>query len=485
MAWVALAPLALAILRAARRARSPLRHAFLTGVVAGLGYFTGTVYWVTNVMAFYGGLSTPVAAGVAALLIAYLAIYPGLAALVTVVAVRRAGLAGLWLLPFAWTAAEYGRGVVLGGFPWVLLGTSQAPVLPVAQLASVTGVYGLSWLLAASGTALGVVIASRGQAWKGAAALTALVAAIWAWGAWRLDANVLAGAGTPVRVGIVQGNVPQDEKWDPANARDILYRYIDGSREVVDQGARFVLWPESATPFFYEEEPAGRRVIEDFARETGATLLFGSDQVERGTPPRYYNSAFLVGPDGTTRGVYRKVHLVPFGEYVPLKQLLFFAAPLVEAVSDFSPGDEVVMLPLAGAPISCAICYEVVYPTLSRRAVRRGSRLLTTITNDAWFGRSSAAYQHFDQAAVRAVEHGRYLVRAANTGVSGIVDPYGRVLARTDLFVTTTVTGDVRLLEGLTVYGKMGDLAVWVSLAICVLALLGVRKEPTGGRLAR
>lgn len=482
---MALAPLALAVLHAARRTRSPLRQAFLTGVVAGLGYFAGTVYWVTDVMAFYGGLSTPVAIAVAALLIAYLAIYPGLATLATVVVVRRAGLAGLWLLPFAWTAAEYGRGVVLGGFPWVLLGTSQVPVLPVAQLASITGVYGLSWLLAASGTAIGVVIASRGQAWKGAAGLAAAIALIAAWGAWRLDGNALTAQGDALRVGIVQGNVPQDEKWDPANAHDILYRYVDGSREVVDRGARLVLWPESATPFFYEEEPAGRRVIADFARATGTTLLFGSDQVERGTPPRYYNSAFLVGPDGWTRGVYRKVHLVPFGEYVPLKDLLFFAGPLVDAVSDFSPGDEVVMLPFNGTPVSAAICYEVVYPTLSRTAVRRGSRLLTTITNDAWFGRSSAARQHFDQAAMRAVEHGRYLVRAANTGVSGIVDPYGRVLARTELFVTATVTGDVRLLEGLTVYGKMGDLAVWVSLAICALALLGVRKEPKVGRLAR
>ncbi len=137
------------------------------------------------------------------------------------------------------------------------------------------------------------------------------------------------------------------------------------------------------------------------------------------------------------------MHLVPFGEYVPLKRLLFFAAPLVEAVSDFSAGDRVVMLPVAGHPVSTAICYEVVYPDLGRRATLAGSQLLTTITNDAWFGRSSAPWQHFELASMRAIEQGRYLARAANTGISGIVDPYGRVLSKTRLFEETTVVGEV------------------------------------------
>jgi len=211
--------------------------------------------------------------------------------------------------------------------------------------------------------------------------------------------------------------------------------------------------------------------VRQVARETGAYLLVGSDQLERGPVPRYYNAAFLLGPDGRTLGVYRKIHLVPFGEYVPFKRLLFFVAPLVESVADFSPGAEAVQLPIGIGTASTAICYEVVYPSLIRRFVLAGSQLLTTVTNDAWYGRSSAPHQHFEQAAMRAIEQGRYLVRAANTGVSGIVDPYGRVLERTPIFEEAVVVGDVRLIEATTIYGRMGDLFAYLCAALTVLAL--------------
>ena len=211
-------------------------------------------------------------------------------------------------------------------------------------------------------------------------------------------------------------------------------------------------------------------------RATGVALLFGSDQIERGSPPSYYNSAFLLRPDGSTAGVYRKMYLVPFGEYVPLKRLLFFVGPVVEAVADFSPGREVVMLPVGRFPISTAICYEIVYPGLVRRTVLAGSRLLTTITNDAWYGQSSAPYQHFEQASMRAIEEGRYLVRSANTGISGIVDPYGRVVRQSALFETAVLVGDVRLLEGLTVYGRIGDLLAYLCVAITAAAAMAARR---------
>ena len=171
-------------------------------------------------------------------------------------------------------------------------------------------------------------------------------------------------------------------------------------------------------------------------RELRVPLLLGSDEIEPGDPPKNYNSAFMLDPAGATAAVYRKIHLVPFGEYVPFQRLLFFVGPLVEAVSAFSPGTRVTMLPVEGHMVSTAICYEVTYPALQREAVRQGSEMLTTITNDAWYGESSAAFQHFEMAAMRAIEQGRYLVRSANTGISGIIDPYGRVLIRTSLFET-------------------------------------------------
>ena len=199
-----------------------------------------------------------------------------------------------------------------------------------------------------------------------------------------------------------------------------------------------------------------------------------------GDAPRYFNAAFLVSPEGERREVYRKMRLVPFGEYVPLRHLLFFVAPLVESVAGFTAGTSVVPLRVGGHTITTAICYEVVYPHLAREAVLAGSELLTTITNDAWYGTSSAPYQHFEQARVRAIEQGRWLARAANTGISGIVDPYGRVVAQTALFERRVLVGDVRLRTGRTIYATIGDSFVYASLVVSgfVWGALLVRRRP-------
>jgi apolipoprotein N-acyltransferase len=187
---------------------------------------------------------------------------------------------------------------------------------------------------------------------------------------------------------------------------------------------------------------------------------------------RTYNAAFLVKPDGQVGAVYRKMHLVPFGEYVPLQRMLFFVKPIVEAVSDFVPGTEAVVLPVGTHHASTAICYEVIFANLMRQFVVNGSELLTTITNDAWYGTSSAPYQHWDQAAMRAIEGGRYLARAANTGISGFVDPYGRVLQKTTLFTPAMLVGDLRFIRERTIYSRIGDLVAWLSLAASLAALL-------------
>ncbi|MDQ3441151.1 MAG: apolipoprotein N-acyltransferase, partial [Planctomycetota bacterium] len=191
----------------------------------------------------------------------------------------------------------------------------------------------------------------------------------------------------------------------------------------------------------------------------------------------YYNAAFLVKSDGSVGAVYRKMHLVPFGEYVPLKSLLFFVGPIVEAVSAFTPGDDPVLLPVGDHLVSTAICYEVIFPSLIRRFVVDGSEMLTTITNDAWYGRSSAAYQHWEQAAMRSIEQGRYLARAANTGISGFVDPYGRVVQKTDLFHPAVLGADLRFIKTRTIYSRVGDVAAWTSLAVVVFALAGTMRR--------
>lgn len=480
---MALAPLLVAL---SGRGGRPPRRPFLLGLLTGGVYFGGTLYWTPDVLRTFGGISLPLAVFAGGLLVAYLAIYPACFAALTARAAARSGASGLMAAPVIWVGMELLRRWVLGGFPWVQLGASQAGVVPIVQTASLAGVYGLSALLVAASAALAVAMVGRGRVRWAAPAMVAATAGLLAgWGAWRAGEGSLTTVGPAIRVALAQGNIPQHEKWDRDRAARILGTYLEQTREGASRGASLVIWPESSTPFLYEQDRAGGEAIRRTVREHGVSLLFGSDQYEDGQPPRFYNAAFLLAPDGTTAAVYRKMHLVPFGEFVPLKRLLFFVAPLVESVADFSPGREAAVMPVGASRLSTAICYEVVYPDLMAAFVARGSQLLTTITNDAWYGRTSAPHQHFWMATLRAVEQGRYLVRSANTGISGIVDPYGRVVARTRLFERTVLTGDVRFLDHRTVYARTGDAFAWA----CGLGTAAVwaftRPRKTRGRRSR
>ncbi|HEY7792193.1 MAG TPA: apolipoprotein N-acyltransferase [Vicinamibacterales bacterium] len=483
LAWLALLPLLVALGGGPgpRRRVPGAGRAFLLGLVTAAVYFGGTLYWVTAVMANFGDLSTPIAVGVNIIFVAYLALYPALFALVMAFLVRRIGAAAVLLAPAVWVATELGRARLFTGFPWVLLGYSQTPLLPIAQLASIVGVYGLSALVALVSAALAYLFIAAGSRRYVPIALTvAGVMAVGFWGGRRLHDSRLTHEGTAISVGLVQGDVPQNEKWDAARSGSVFQTYLHLSRVAASHGAQVIIWPEASTPFVFGGDPLGTRAVEDLARETHTTLLVGSDWIEQGATPRYYNAAIVVNPAGQVGGLYKKMHLVPFGEYVPLKTVFFFAAPLVQAVSNFSAGTEPTLLPLDGHPASTAICYEIVYPELVRRFVVEGSQLLTTITNDAWFGRSSAPYQHFEQASLRAVEEGRYLARAANTGISGFVDPYGRVISRSNLFEPLTMVGTVRFLTDRTIYSRIGDLFAWLCVAIAIGAFLAAWRTGIG-----
>ena len=468
-AWIALVPLLVALGSARRMAVS---RAFGLGLVTGLVAFAGILYWITGVMTTYGGLPWLTAVAVNALLVAYLGLFPGLFA---IVAVRGLDSLGAVLAAAAWVISEMGRGYLFGGFPWAFLGYSQVEVLPIAQVASLFGVYGLSFLIVLVNAVLAgaIVVPSRSR-FLAVGATAGLILLTAGWGQWRLTRSALTSAGEPVRVAMIQGNVPQEEKRDPLQRGSILETYLSASRAAAADGARLLIWPESATPLPFEEDPAAGEAIRTLVATLEVHLLFGSEAIERGDDFRYYNAAFLVGADGAPRGTYRKIRLVPFGEYVPLRRWLFFVDTLVPTVADFSPGTEAVTWSVDGHRVSTAICYEVIYPDLISAFVAGGSELLTTITNDAWFGESSAPHQHFAQAAMRAIEQGRYLVRAANTGISGVVDPYGRVLARTNLFEHATVVVDVRWLRARTVYGRTGDLFAYAC-GLLVLGVLGAR----------
>jgi apolipoprotein N-acyltransferase len=493
--WIALVPLLIAlsgwrgqpalggVVDKGRLPGQPLRRAFALGLTAGTVSFIGTIYWTGTVVAQFGGLATPVAIIAMLLLALYLGLFPAWFAVMTARIVARAGAPALLLAAAPWTATEFFRGYLFGGFPWVPLGNSQVTVLPIAQLASVLGVYGLSALVAFVNTALAYALLATGRdRLKALAFASILVFGVGAWGTWRIADGSLTRDGEPLRVGLVQGNIAQDDKWNPGEARRILTTHIAMTREAVRRGAQYVLWPESATPFMFEEDSVGAQAVRALAREVGVPILFGSDQIERGARPRLYNAAFLVSPKGEVLAVYRKIHLVPFGEYIPFKRWLFFVSPIVESLAEFVPGTSVVMIPVGSHVTSTAICYEVVYPSLIRQAVEGGSELLTTITNDAWYGHSSAPYQHFALASMRAIEHGRYLARAANTGISGIVDPYGRVIERSGIFEQVALVGDVRFLTSRTIYSAVGDVVAYVAIALTASALIVVGRNRLGVR---
>ena len=474
VAFIALVPLYVALSgwtgRAGQAPGVTAGRGFRLGLIAGFVHFAGTVYWTGATVQTFGGLPLPVAVFVTGLLVLYMATFVALAAAASAVFIRQFGLVGLALSPAAWVATEYTRGFLFGGFPWIPLGNTMVTLLPIVQLASLVGVYGLSALVATINVGFAATALATGRTRIVAVAGTiVLIATVAIWGGQRMAGNRLT-QGDVVRVGLIQGNIAQADKWNPARAGMIVDRYLQLTRQAAANGADFLLWPESSTPFNFQED-AGADQIRALVLDLGKPLVLGSDEMEPGTPPRYYNAGFMLNTAGATAAVYRKMHLVPFGEYVPFQRLLFFVGPLVEAVSAFTPGERVTMLPVREHMVSTAICYEVTYPTQAREAVRQGSELLTTITNDAWYGRSSAAYQHFEMAAMRAVEQGRYLVRAANTGISGIIDPYGRVVIKTDLFETVAVVGEARFVQEWTLYARIGDLVALLGTVLTVLAL--------------
>ena len=472
VAWVALVPLLVVAARV-----SPWR-ALSLGLLTGVVHFAGTLYWIPPVMVSFGGLPLPIAWGVHALLVLYLAIFPALFAAALADLVTRYGPRAVFLAPAVWVATELGRMYLFTGFPWTLVGYSQMGVITIAQTASVVGVLGVSALVLLLNAATAYALIAGPRLRIAPIAATALIwVAAAGFGAWRLADAALLTAGVPLRVAALQGNVAQEDKWDPRSANAIVDTYLDQTREAVERGASLVVWPEAATPYPLDRDPRAED-IRAVARRRGVHLLIGTteESLDERDAVRYYNAAYMLDGVGATAAVYRKQHLVPFGEYVPLRDMLFFVAPLVEAVGGFTPGASATTLPMGGQSVSTAICYEIIYPALVREQVLAGSQLLTTVTNDAWYGQSSAPHQHFQQAAMRAIEQGRFLVRAANTGISGIVDPYGRVLVRSALFQPAVLAGEVRLLDGLTIYARMGDVPAY-CLAILAAVALGWRRR--------
>jgi apolipoprotein N-acyltransferase len=462
-AWIAFVPLFLAL------GKKEPKHAFRLGFICGLTAYGGILYWVNIVMTTYGKLPLAVSFCLYLLLSAYVALYVGLIAYL-INRGEQTGVSSVFSFPFLWVGFEFIRAFVLTGFPWASLGHSQYRTLPLIQISDITGVYGISFLIA-----LANIIAYRiikglvrkepvAYPLRGATIFLLLMALTIGYGFYRLNQTE---QGEPLKVALVQGNIPQDVKWDPAFQESTVGIYERLTRKACTGGGTLVVWPESALPFYFQAEEQYAARVKSLATELKSCLVVGSPAFEKQEERmRYLNSAFLLSPSGEVLGRSDKMHLVPFGEYVPLQKMLPFVNKLVAGIGDFSPGTKAVPLNTGKGEIGVLICFEGIFPELARDYVRAGSRLLVNITNDAWFGRSSAPYQHLSMTVFRAVENRVPLVRAANTGISAVIDSKGHIRGMTPLFKETFLAGEVHYGTRRTLYNRIGDMFAWICLMV-------------------
>ncbi|MFO7984048.1 MAG: apolipoprotein N-acyltransferase [Desulfuromonadales bacterium] len=460
LAWIGLVPLFLV----------SSRRPFRSGFVAGAVFFALVLYWLNIVMTTFGRLHPVLSVTAYLLLVLYLALFFGVATWAAARMQEKVGLSPIITLPVLWVGLEFIRSFLLSGFPWASLGYSQQSHPLLYQSADLFGIYGIGFLIVLSNAVLaGVVGYLRNRSfwslpWRGITVFALLFLLNIAYGTWRLDGDI-DQRDDMIQTTLVQGNIDQSIKWSPAHKETTVDIYRRLSLDASGDETDLIIWPESATPFYFQDDGELGRKVSALPRETDSYLLFGSPAYER-VDDRYkfLNSAYLLDSDGSVLGRSDKVHLVPFGEYVPLGRLLPFIDKLVVGIGDFSPG-AVSPLSMNGTEVGVLVCYEAIFPELARQWVRQGSDLLVNITNDAWFGRSSAPSQHLAMTRFRAVENRIWIARAANTGISAFIAPSGKIVAQTQVFQEETLRESIGTGSRATLYTRFGD----VGPVLCIL----------------
>ncbi len=486
-AWAAFVPLFYAI------EDEPLARVFGWAWLAGFAFYLGSLYWIPIPLHDFADVRMEFAIVPALLLAGVLALYSGCAVWCGAYVTRRLAIPIVVTMPIAWTAAEWLRSFFPVGFPWNLVGYAAYRHLELIQFAEFTGVYGVSALIVFFNTVVYVVLFRRASNRLQAVslgALTALLVILIGFGSWRIQALKRMAPRGEFRVAMVQGNIPQSLKWDPNFLPQSFKVYQDETAFAASRGADLVAWPEAAAAFFFQPEDrypaefqgdeAYRDALLQLARTTGDPILFGAPTLaERDGQLGFYNRAYLVSGAGQVVSHYDKIQLVPFGEYVPASAILgYFVNRVVHGIGDMIPGAEQTLFPLKGARLGILICYESVFPDLTRREVQRGADVLVNITNDAWYGRSSAPYQALAMAAVRCAETKVPMIRVANTGISAIITPTGEITARTPLFKRGTEIETVAWRPMRTVYTIVGDLFAEICFALAAIGIALGRLRP-------
>jgi apolipoprotein N-acyltransferase len=454
-------------------------QAFFFGFLTGSVFFIGVCHWITDVLKRYGDLGWTGAFASFLLLVAYLSLFYAAFSLSFSRLSIFSSVRCFYLSPFFWVTAEYLRGHLLTGFPWCLLGYALVDYVNLAQLSTVTGIYGISF----AAVLVNSMVASL--------LLTPTKAA-----AYRLGMVCLLLGGTTVffswkkeelskpkqEVRIVQTNISPEQSWDREPKAALLNELSDlstqgskGRKPLAEpKTVRITVWPETPAPFYFNHDPELSQRMRNLAETSAGYLLFGFvDFKSSGIHPSQrdpYNSVALLSPSGVVISQYDKIHLVPFGEYVPYASFLFFIDKISTEAGNFKPGSRPIVPFIAGDhKLGTFVCYEAIFPNLVRCFAAKEANVFVNVTNDGWFGNSAAPFQHLNMARFRAIENHRYLLRAANSGISAIIDPYGRIQKKSSLDVRTVLDSTFEFENRLTLYTRYGDVFSWVCLGVTLL----------------
>ena len=492
--FIALLPLFVALTRV-----NSYKGAFALGWLSHGVAWLLMVPWVIRVMSHYGGLPYITGVLLFVAMCAYLGMYGGLFALLfhriaPGMRFRR------WLfVPLAWAVVEYIRTYLFSGFPWSLIAASIVDYTPLVQFDRVAGPYALGVLILLPSTLIAWLVVrgvarESGVGGRGsetavsaaplsptpdtrrptpifAIATIAIITFVWFTTGYVAEKVIIRPTTAPMaRAALLQPNISQEMRWDNDNLVLIFRRMMAMTDEATGHGVQVVIWPESTVPLSYATTDFYRQAIEDVSRAHGIDVILGSIAEDAGQPEKLWNAAFLVS-GGRTIGHYDKIRLVPFGEYVPLRKMLFFVHKLVHAVGQFEFGTK--DTPLDGMfRYGPAICYEVVFPQIPRAQVVHGANVLITITNDAWYDGTSAPRQHLNQARLRAIENDRYLLRAGTTGISAVIDPTGRIVQELEMGKQGIIYADFQPRTSVTPYVHYGDWFAWVAMLLVIVGMV-------------
>jgi len=486
LAWFSLVPLLIFL------HDKDKKTSFVSGFITGIFYFFITIYWIYHSINQYGNISLFLSLLLVLLLSCYLSLYIGLFALIYSHQTKRTTIPSMIIAPLFWCSLEYLRGCLFTGFPWSSLGYSQYNFLTLIQVSDIIGVYGISFLVVSvNGVITDAFLYKQRkeerplmQVYPTFFSLSIIImmflfVIIYGF----IKINSPTGDQTS-KIAIIQGNIEQDKKWDFQYQTFVMDTYKELTMQAVKDNPDLIIWPETALPFYYDKDKFLTEDFINFQRQTNSYLLTGSMIIKKDKVDKkksiYTNSALLFDKNAKISYIYDKIHLVPFGEYVPLRNILFFLKKLTYGISDYTAGDSYIKAITPFGSFGTVICYEIIFPDLVRKFFYKDSAdFLVNITNDAWFGITSGPYQHFNMAIFRAIENRKPVIRVANTGISGFIDSKGRVLSRTYLFEKTYVTYNIEKDNTKTFYTKNGDLFIYFATVTSIILLL--RKIKIGG----